>query len=415
MPLPSTSASTRSGSALIDPLPVTLLFDPYRGGHHAEYVCHLLQAWHTSGRRERLIAALPAGLLETQPDLCADALAAPEISIIELPPPLPNPTDPLWTMGRANARLLRSVIEEHRPARALAMYLDHLQLGLGLGLRFPFPVRISGILFRPTLHYPASTVSLKEQLRRVRKKLLLRGMAGNPHLEYVFSLDHTAVSPLQRIGLQAVPLPDPVAPSSTGASPYQPTVREYFGIEAPRRLFVLFGALDERKGLLPLLDALARLDSEQLRRVAVLLAGPLATHLRAEVADRVQRLQAHGGQVVLHDVFIPVGEIQPLLHAADLVLAPYQRHVGSSAVLIRAAAAGRPVLSQEYGFMGAQVRRHCLGRTVDTTTPDALTDALADAIEDPSAGFDPTKAATFAAANTPTTYADAILDRLAPR
>lgn len=240
-------------------------------------------------------------------------------------------------------------------------------------------------------------------------------MARNPHVEYVFSLDHTAVPALQRLGYQAVPLPDPVDPAYADDSPYRPTVREHFGVDASRRLFVLFGALDERKGVLPLLDALARLDAERLRRVAVLLAGPLADHLQADVADRTQHIQHRGGQVVLHDAFIPVSEIQALLRAADLVLAPYQRHVGSSAVLIRAAAAGRPVLSQDYGFMGAQVRRHQLGRTVDATDPAALAAALADAIETPTAGFDPAGAQAFAAANTPAAYAETILSRLAPR
>lgn len=392
---------------------MTLLFDPYQGGHHAEYVCHLLRAWHASGRREHLVAALPAGLLDAQPDLCSDALAAPELSVVELPPPLPDPTDSLQTLAKANTRLFRSVVEAHRPDRVLAMYLDHLQLGLALGLRFPFPVRVSGILFRPTLHYDTGAVGLTERLRRLRKQLLLRGMARNPHLDYVFSLDHSAVRSLQRLGLRAVPLPDPVAPSETTPSPYRPTVREHFGIEASRRLFVLFGALDERKGIVPLLDALAGLAPEKLKRVAVLLAGPLAPRLQAEVGRRIQRLQAEGGQVVLYDAFIPVGEIQPLLRASDLVLAPYQHHVGSSAVLIRAAVAGRPVLSQDYGFMGVQVRRHRLGHAVNSTSPEALATALVDVIENPTDGFDPASAADFAAANTPSAYASTIWERLA--
>ena len=394
---------------------MTLLFDPYRSGHHAEYVCHLLHAWHASRRRERLVAAVPRGLIAAQPDLCTDALDAPNITVAELSPPLPDPTDPLWTVAKANTRLLQEVIETHRPAHVVAMYLDHLQLGLPLGLRFSFPVRISGILFRPTLHYDAEAVGLKERLRRLRKQIMLRGMARNPHLDCVFSLDHTAVPSLQRLGFDAVLLPDPIAPSETEPSPYQPTVRDHFGIAPKRRLFVLFGALDERKGLVPLLDALERLAPERLREVAVLLAGPLAPRLQADVARRIKQVQRRGGQVVLHDAFIPVGEIQPLLRAADLVLAPYQQHVGSSAVLIRAAAAGRAVLSQDYGFMGAQVRRHRLGRTVDASSADALAVALDASIEAPDTGFEPATAARFVAANTPAAYAATILDRVAPQ
>src|SRR5690606_19232678 len=116
----------------------------------------------------------------------------------------------------------------------------------------------------------------------------------------------------------------------------------------------------------------------------------------------------------LHDAYVPLEEGQTLLAAADLVWAAYDNHVGSSAVLIRAAAAGRPVLSQAYALMGEETRRHRLGRTVDQRDPAALTDALAAALADPDEGFDAASSAAFAGGHSPEAFARVILDRLVP-
>jgi glycosyltransferase involved in cell wall biosynthesis len=61
----------------------------------------------------------------------------------------------------------------------------------------------------------------------------------------------------------------------------------------------------------------------------------------------------------------------------DVVLAPYQRFVGSSGTLVWAAALQKPVLAQSYGLVGELVRRFQLGEAVDTQSPDALSGAVA--------------------------------------
>lgn len=68
-----------------------------------------------------------------------------------------------------------------------------------------------------------------------------------------------------------------------------------------------------------------------------------------------------------------------------------------SGVLLRAAAHGRPVVSQRDGLMGQLVSRHRLGVTVDTGDPAALTGALTAMIDtDPRMTFDPAQARAFA-------------------
>ncbi len=90
---------------------------------------------------------------------------------------------------------------------------------------------------------------------------------------------------------------------------------------------------------------------------------------------------------------------------ASVVLAPYQNHRGSSGVLLWAAAAGRPVITQDSGLMGWLVARHRLGEAVDTRDRTALAAAMSR-----SPGWSPEGASGFLRAHTPGAFARTVLD-----
>ena len=105
------------------------------------------------------------------------------------------------------------------------------------------------------------------------------------------------------------------------------------------------------------------------------------------------------------------GEIAGLVRWSDVVLAPYQRFVGSSGVLLWAAAAGRPVITQDRGLLGELTRRHGLGTAVDTTDPAALAAAVAAAALDESQPpFDRERARTLVAGHGSGRFARLLLD-----
>jgi len=94
----------------------------------------------------------------------------------------------------------------------------------------------------------------------------------------------------------------------------------------------------------------------------------------------------------------------------DVVLAPYQRFVGSSGVLLWAAVSGRPVLAQEFGLVGRLTRDHRLGVSVDASDPSHLAREIARMVEcGPSTFIDGAAAASFAAARTPQRFASLVL------
>jgi len=394
--------------------PDIMIFEPNMGGHHAEFTCHLMRYWLDNIEEGTLLAAIAPGLLEQQPRMSAGMVRPPRTERADLETPLPGSQASLWQKGTRNRELLTGAIERHRPKHVLVMYLDHAQLALAGGLRFPFPVRISGILFHPTLHYSGhDSFSPRSYLQGLRKRLVLRAIARNPHLDTVFTLDPSAVPSLRSLGLNAVALPDPVVQTGTeGRAPRQ--MREDFAVESGRRMLLLFGSLTARKGVSQTLEALALLEASEARQIALLMAGPLDAALRPLVESFVAKARSRGVQVIQHDAYIQNDAVQSFVEAADLVLAPYQRHFGSSAVLIRAAVAGRPVLSQEFGLMGANVRQHGLGQAVDTSRPPAIAAAVSGFLRNPCLGFDPEAARRYAQANTPEQFCQTIVDRLVP-
>jgi glycosyltransferase involved in cell wall biosynthesis len=394
--------------------PDLMVFEPNLGGHHAEFTTHILRHWLNSEAEGRLLAAIAPGLLEQQTVLSEGIINPPRTSTVALQGALPGASKGQWAKGRSNLKLLSDAIVRHRPKQVLVMYLDHAQLALALSLRFPFPVTISGILFHPTLHYGAgSATGLRSRLQRLRKQLLLRLIARNPHLGTVFTLDPSAVVSLRRLGLNAVALPDPVVQHGNEIRSREDMLRSY-GIEANRKVLLLFGALTARKGVIPLLQALALLPPRAAREVTLFMAGPLDESLQMQTSVLASRARTAGAQVVHHNELIQNRAVQSFMGSADLVLAPYQRHFGSSAVLIRAALAERPVLSQSFGLMGQYVREHGLGQAVETGDPAAISEGILAFLRDPGTGFDPALSQRFVRSNTPELFCKTIFSNLFP-
>jgi glycosyltransferase involved in cell wall biosynthesis len=84
-----------------------------------------------------------------------------------------------------------------------------------------------------------------------------------------------------------------------------------------------------------------------------------------------------------------------------------------SAIIVRSAAAGKPVLSSDFGLMGQLVRTWRLGRTIDSTNPAAIAQALTQIAEDGGAvPFDAESAARFAELNTAESFGATLFDPL---
>jgi glycosyltransferase involved in cell wall biosynthesis len=169
-------------------------------------------------------------------------------------------------------------------------------------------------------------------------------------------------------------LPEPnqgtLLPSSSGPAPGPAAARAALGIPAGARVFLQFGLGTRRKGTHLVLEAWRGLDP---RNSAFLLcAGEAAPEFGPELAS----LEA-AGRARVWNRYVTAREADLCFAAADIVLMPYVDHYGSSNVLSRAAAAGRPVLASDQGLVGFRVRHHGLGELCAHNDASSLCEAVA--------------------------------------
>ncbi|MDE2228398.1 MAG: glycosyltransferase [Alphaproteobacteria bacterium] len=398
----------------------TLVFEPDSEGHPYEWLCHLIDfICHAASAQTVSFIVAPALYRELAARI--DDAQTDRVRIL----PLSLLAARLCThrrlviSGFARWWWMRRYLARTGAQAGQFLSLDLLSLPLALGLGAGNGRRIGGILFRPSVHYRllgAYHPRAREWLRDLRKAALYRLMLLNRALGVVLTLDpffprHAAR--FYRAGSKVRAVPDPVHP----AVPLVDSDRALADAVPPGRVaFLLFGHLTERKGTLALLESLFLVPEGTASRVAVVLAGKLDPAIAGRVAALRARLAALQPDLVLEivDRRLSTGEIEALVARADVVLAPYQRFVGSSGVLLWAARAGKPLLTQDFGMIGPLVRNYRLGLAIDVDQPEALAAGIVRFVhEGPHRFIDPQRARAFVARNTPDRFAELVFASVA--
>jgi glycosyltransferase involved in cell wall biosynthesis len=389
-----------------------LVFEPDAEGHSLEWLEHLVG--YAAERADLSLAVLvPQPLFEPlKRAVPLTALGRIRILALTSRERARCIMKPFTLAALARWWTMRRYLKQTGADQGFFLGLDFLALPLAFGLGAAGK-GLSGILFRPSVHYAdigPYTPSRGERLRDLRKTILYRAMLRNPALERVLSLDpffpvHARAH--YRGGGKVAALPDPAHPRIEQRSNHVPAA-----FPAGRTGFLLFGYLAERKGPLVVLDALRQLAPEIAARTAVLFAGRVDPTLGPALEQRRAALAREQPDLWLRidDRRLDSGELAALVRQSDVVLAPYQRFVGSSGVLLWAALNGRPVLAQNYGLVGRLTREHQLGLSVDACAPAEVAREMTRMVSDgPARFFDPEAAERFASAQTPQRFASLVL------
>jgi glycosyltransferase involved in cell wall biosynthesis len=154
--------------------------------------------------------------------------------------------------------------------------------------------------------------------------------------------------------------------------------RRALGIDQGGRYIVLAGGINRRKGADLLVQAFHRARLSSTDRL--LLAGPLAADIKALLTDDFAQMVSEK-RIVLLDRHLPIEQLMLAIVAGDLVCVPYPNHIGSASILIRAAAAKRPVLSSTFGWVDHVTSRYDLGWTSPVLQSEELAEALSGALD----------------------------------
>jgi len=145
--------------------------------------------------------------------------------------------------------------------------------------------------------------------------------------------------------------------------------RNQLGIEGP--LYLFSGALAPHRGIEECIRALAYVDgtlvllSEGDREAYQVLADQIGVGDRVRFAD-----------------FVPHTDVPQFISSADVVLLPYQGHVGlnhqmcSPSKLFHYIMAGVPIVASDFPFLRQVIVNGGLGYCCDTSSPQAIAEAI---------------------------------------
>lgn len=204
--------------------------------------------------------------------------------------------------------------------------------------------------------------------QRVASGVLRRCQAFLTHAEVLESALNEAFP-----GVPAAAYPLPAVPTVRPV-PERSNARRQLGVGGDERLALFVGLIRPYKGVDVLLEAFSRLPPDSKWRLVV--AGEPWGDLGQVLIAKVEDLGLDD-RVRLDFRWIPEGEIDQLLRAADLLVLPY-RSGSQSAVAPMALSRGLPVLSTDVGGLGEIVEDGVSGMLVEPNSSDALAKALVD-------------------------------------
>jgi glycosyltransferase involved in cell wall biosynthesis len=387
-----------------------VVYEPDPEGHRFAYLAHVMPA----------LALLPCEpILLTTPA----AAKAPEFAL-HLGPhahrfAVDNSTTILAkprTLGRLRqqwADLVRAV-RRVQPAHLYVAYGDGLVQIAGLErllVRRPWSdaTEAEVLLLRGGYTYGAANV--QKRLRAALSPALIRRGPWNR----IHHINPDDVAVLSRGESEAAGryrlMPDPVEPPSAAS---KTEARRALGIPDTGRYIGCAGMINKPKGIDLLLAAyqLAQRDLHENDRL--LLAGRVAPEIRTilehQFADDMQR-----GRVVLVERHLRGTEMNLAVAAMDVVCTPYPTHIHSASIVIRAAAAGRPVLGSAMGWMERTINRFQLGNVCDVSDSQAFAQAIIASL-DAAERFAPTEASgRFAAFHSAENFTAHLTARLRER
>jgi len=247
------------------------------------------------------------------------------------------------------------------PDLVFVPFLDNFLSAIAV-LGSPFGgTKISGICMRQKFHY--SKIGVGESSNKFRdfiEEALFKALLTRRGVANVYTIDPTLTTELQpyTVAGKLHHFPDPIA---TPVVVDKSIASSRFGIDTSKKVnIVVYGALNDRKGVLELINAIASSDIRGQYRIVLAgkQGGDIVNALQESNAARLLRSSDRLTEI---NRYLSVEEESCALSLADIVWVGYRGHLTMSGVLIKAASYGKPVVGCGYGLIGWYIKKYKLG------------------------------------------------------
>lgn len=205
-------------------------------------------------------------------------------------------------------------------------------------------------------------------------------------------------------------LPDP---AEQRGSVDRNAARARLGLGPDRIAVLVFGSIDERKGLNRLGDALAA--DPALEPYVVVVAGKQSATLQQALAAEPFVSLRRQRRVIEMDRVIDDAEQALVFAAADIVWLGYEGHMYMSGVLVLAGLAALPVVATDDGEVGAFVREQEIGLLIEARGNESVCTALRRLLDEPLRHTFGRRVCAALASHTPADFKHALIAAIEER
>jgi glycosyltransferase involved in cell wall biosynthesis len=350
--------------------PHCLIYERDVGGHRLHHVHHLVDALLEVGCEVSVATRSDA----REKDEYRVHLSALEPRFRFVPGPLflPNNLKNGWRTGTD----FLNTIRESKPDRVYFPCTEYLTQAFALrclvtGRRQFAGPPIEGHLNRGTYAYPS------ESMRDVIRGVVSKRLARRSPWQITHLLDPWVYDSLRgpKTTTEFRVIPEPVEPLPQVS---REEARRILGAPLDGRYVAMIGGIRPNKGLDGLLAAFSRAKLAADDRM--LLVGSMDDTIRKLVYEQYGALHRQG-RIVCVDRYVTDHELDAGFIAANVVAVTHEKLIGSSGTLVRAAHAGTPLVTTNYGWAGWATRTFELGTTANVADIDALSAALENAFK----------------------------------
>jgi len=281
-----------------------------------------------------------------------------------------------WTLGKSYRRAFIELAQKGPIDFVIVPYLDNCLLGLAAPGRAFGQTPWLTITMRTMFHFQTMGVIAPKQRFSILRRALANRILRQPHLAALLTIDPTLgeFASLQRDTCfrKIQYIPDPVV-HHYGPLPSKMEAKLRLNIPTQARVVLLYGAIDERKGVTSLVEAAAAADCST--QVHLVLAGE---YCGPEELRRTKAWESLTAQRRLHVVagFITEENEKLLLAAADCMWIGYIDFYGVSGVMALAGRHGIPIVGTDYGLVGYYTKKFSLGALIDPRNQASTVAAL---------------------------------------
>lgn len=254
-------------------------------------------------------------------------------------------------------------------------YMDYCLYAFGL-LGSPFgQTPFEGICMRPSFHFQEMGVIAPKRRSDIIKKYLFGRLLRVNTLRRLFTNDETLALYAQRkdaVEWRKVNyFPDPAEFSGNHT---RGTARSILGIAADVPVILVYGLLDERKGIHYLLSGMARTDAPE--NLVLLLVGQCTDSIRTLLRGQFAQKLLESGRLIILDRRVSDEEEQMCFVAADMCWLGYDDHFSMSGVLVKAVQARHLIIAGRHGLIQWYASRLRGAVTVNVEAPVDVAGAL---------------------------------------